>query len=471
MPLPPSVRRLEEAVSQVERLSLTTAKPGDGSSVSGSTAARMKPRTGGSGESVTSVSSARLSGEDESSLIARIDVLERELEDAKDALSCTESARADNADFGFRARFIWLVFLLILQSGSSMIWSSYTALLDRHPSIIYFSTMLIGAGGNAGGQSVVYVVRRLALGEKVSNWKQTKIAFMLAGALAIVASLRFAIQHESTYSWPSYRTNAALTVTAFAVILSGALLGTVLPQFLYKMRIDPAHASAMIQVLMDMLALGIVCYVCHALLGDGDEGHTSSLLDEDSSFSQMNFLGFLLRTPKKMHERHKRNELKWRSLIIASTNIGHHVETGHKGSNFVLSSLLPTEWTSGIRSFGRILLGEDTGAGGPGRHAHDQHISTTSMATGHHQTHLHQTQLNVGGVGGMIEADAGKNAGMDQNNLPSFLEHQQGSAGAAIMANHLGGGGGHHVQQTSFLQALLREMPAQLSLFPDPEMR
>ncbi len=52
-----------------------------------------------------------------------------------------------------RAR--WLVGLLILQSCSGFILSHNEALLDRHPVIIYFLTMLVGAGGNAGNQASV----------------------------------------------------------------------------------------------------------------------------------------------------------------------------------------------------------------------------------------------------------------------------------------------------------------------------
>jgi hypothetical protein len=47
-------------------------------------------------------------------------------------------------------RASWLVGLMILQSLSSYILSYNEATLQRHPSIIYFLTMLVGAGGNAG---------------------------------------------------------------------------------------------------------------------------------------------------------------------------------------------------------------------------------------------------------------------------------------------------------------------------------
>ena len=49
----------------------------------------------------------------------------------------------------------WLVGLLILQSMSSFIIADNEELLQQHPVIIQFLTMLIGAGGNAGNQASV----------------------------------------------------------------------------------------------------------------------------------------------------------------------------------------------------------------------------------------------------------------------------------------------------------------------------
>lgn len=58
-----------------------------------------------------------------------------------------------------RDRAVWLVGLLMLQSFSGIILARNEVLLDNHPTIIYFLTMLVGAGGNAGNQ--VRVVRLL----------------------------------------------------------------------------------------------------------------------------------------------------------------------------------------------------------------------------------------------------------------------------------------------------------------------
>jgi len=54
-----------------------------------------------------------------------------------------------------RDRAYWLVGLLAAQSCSGFILARNEELLQNHPEIIFFLTMLIGAGGNAGNQASV----------------------------------------------------------------------------------------------------------------------------------------------------------------------------------------------------------------------------------------------------------------------------------------------------------------------------
>jgi len=55
----------------------------------------------------------------------------------------------------------WLVGLLVLQSMSSFVLDSYQELLRNHLVVTLFLTMLVGAGGNAGNQSAIKVIRGL----------------------------------------------------------------------------------------------------------------------------------------------------------------------------------------------------------------------------------------------------------------------------------------------------------------------
>lgn len=47
-------------------------------------------------------------------------------------------------------RCSWLIGLLLFQSCSSYILADNVELLQSHPAIIFYLTMLVGAGGNAG---------------------------------------------------------------------------------------------------------------------------------------------------------------------------------------------------------------------------------------------------------------------------------------------------------------------------------
>lgn len=55
----------------------------------------------------------------------------------------------------------WLLGLLMLQSMSSFVLDSYQQLLRDHLVVTLFLTMLVGAGGNAGNQSAIKVIRGL----------------------------------------------------------------------------------------------------------------------------------------------------------------------------------------------------------------------------------------------------------------------------------------------------------------------
>ncbi|KAK9868047.1 hypothetical protein WJX84_002663 [Apatococcus fuscideae] len=55
----------------------------------------------------------------------------------------------------------WLLGLLVLQSMSSVVLDRYQELLKDHIVVTLFLTMLVGAGGNAGNQSSIKVIRGL----------------------------------------------------------------------------------------------------------------------------------------------------------------------------------------------------------------------------------------------------------------------------------------------------------------------
>ena len=152
-----------------------------------------------------------------------------------------------------KSRARWLVGLLALQSCSGFILSRNEALLQDHPVIIYFLTMLVGAGGNAGNQASVRVIRGLALGtlnpETQSQFlsRELRMAFALSLILSLAGFLRATLFHT-----PLPET-MAITFALSMIVFSSICLGAVLPLLLQKLGVDPAHSSTTIQVIMDVL--------------------------------------------------------------------------------------------------------------------------------------------------------------------------------------------------------------------------
>ena len=85
----------------------------------------------------------------------------------KDSAKTENRASLEASDLYDRGS--WLLGLLLLQSCSSFILASYETLLGKHQALIYFLTMLVGAGGNAGNQACVKMVRELAIGGKYQH--------------------------------------------------------------------------------------------------------------------------------------------------------------------------------------------------------------------------------------------------------------------------------------------------------------
>ncbi|CAM9520727.1 unnamed protein product [Discosporangium mesarthrocarpum] len=163
----------------------------------------------------------------------------------------------------------WLLGLLVLQSTSSFVLDHYQSLLREHLVVTLFLTMLVGAGGNAGNQSAIKVIRGLATGEysptaecasRVTS-QQTLVAVLLGSGLALGGYIRVAVTSGTTLL-----DAAAISCSLFLIVLSSVLLGTALPFGLAKAGVDPANAGTTIQVLMDIVGVFVTCATCSLVL-------------------------------------------------------------------------------------------------------------------------------------------------------------------------------------------------------------
>jgi len=153
----------------------------------------------------------------------------------------------------FWPRCSCLIFMLLVQSVSSIVLVGFKDLIQKHVSLVYFMTMLVGLGGNAGGQSVVLAVRRLALGQSVSMLEQLGVGAMLSLVVMPLAMARAWISHTSL---PII---FAIGLSAGIIVLIACVAGTAIPVMLWSLQVDPAHSASFIQVAMDIAGIIVVC--------------------------------------------------------------------------------------------------------------------------------------------------------------------------------------------------------------------
>jgi Mg/Co/Ni transporter MgtE len=160
----------------------------------------------------------------------------------------------------------WLIGLLAVQSLSSYVLIANEKLLTSHPSIIYFLTMLVGAGGNAGNQAAVRVIRGIALGlihdknMKIFIYQEMFMAILLSVTLGCIGLIRTFF--SPTTPAESFVISFALMTIVFISIVSGCLL----PFLLQFLKIDPVHSSTSIQVIMDIAGVLFTCVTAQLLL-------------------------------------------------------------------------------------------------------------------------------------------------------------------------------------------------------------
>ena len=160
----------------------------------------------------------------------------------------------------------WLVGLLVFQSLSSFILARNESLLQKHTVIVHFLTMLVGAGGNAGNQASVGVVRGIAIGS-VSRANAKRVLgreFCMGIALSLI--LGFAgLLRAKVFAVPWWET-IAITTSLYLIVVISVILGASLPLGMEAVGIDPAHSSTTIQVIMDITGVVITVHVSSFLL-------------------------------------------------------------------------------------------------------------------------------------------------------------------------------------------------------------
>jgi len=126
--------------------------------------------------------------------------------------------------------------------------------------------MLVGAGGNAGNQASVGVIRGIAVGSINSSnkWKVLRREFSMGLALSIILGLAGFVRAK-VFSIPWIET-ITITVCLFMIVIISVVVGAILPLCMQFVGIDPAHSSTTIQVIMDITGVFITVNISSLML-------------------------------------------------------------------------------------------------------------------------------------------------------------------------------------------------------------
>ena len=160
------------------------------------------------------------------------------------------------------SRIPWLLLLMLSATLTSKIISSYEEALAACAILTAFIPMIMGTGGNAGGQASVTVIRGLSLDEirlkdtLLVVWKEMRVSLLCGLTLAPFAFLKV-MYLDGLYAEPDgVRISMIVSATLFLVVISAKLVGCILPLLVKAARLDPAVvANPFITTVVDALAL------------------------------------------------------------------------------------------------------------------------------------------------------------------------------------------------------------------------
>ena len=160
------------------------------------------------------------------------------------------------------SRVPWLLLLMISATLTSKIISSYEAALAACAVLTAFIPMIMGTGGNAGGQASVTIIRGLSLDEiRLRDafwvvWKELRVSLLCGLTLAPFAFLKVMYLDGMYVEADGIRISLIVSATLFLVVIVAKLVGCLLLLLVKAVRLDPAVvANPFITTVVDALAL------------------------------------------------------------------------------------------------------------------------------------------------------------------------------------------------------------------------
>ncbi len=173
-----------------------------------------------------------------------VDVIKDEADkDYQLAAGITQDVEAKDSVFELtKARLPWLIIGMLIEIVASLVLKHNESAFQTYSTLFIFVPLLSATAGNIGVQASAIVVQGLANGSlKEFNRNYLSKELSVAMISGTIISLFLLGYHSLMYQ--QYQVGFAISISIIVVILFAAALGTLVPLFLHKNKIDPAIAT------------------------------------------------------------------------------------------------------------------------------------------------------------------------------------------------------------------------------------
>lgn len=164
-----------------------------------------------------------------------------------------------------KKRLPWLIILLFLGMGVSSVVGAFEAVVAVLPIVMCFQSLILDMAGNVGTQSLAVTIRVL-MDENLTGkqklhlvWKEMKVGFvngLLLGSLAFVFIVIYIACFKHNAWLHAFLISGCVGVSLMVAMVISSLVGTLIPIFFHKIKIDPAVASGpLITTVNDLVAV------------------------------------------------------------------------------------------------------------------------------------------------------------------------------------------------------------------------
>ena len=173
-------------------------------------------------------------------------------------------------------RLPWLVILLCLGLIVSSVIAHYAKIVALLPILMAFQSMILGMSGNVGTQSLGVTIRLLA-NEDMTGGQKIKLVLkemrvglcngILLGTISFVLIGLYILLVRKEAPLFAFSVSGCIGLALITARLISSFMGTVVPIFFHKIKIDPAVASGpLITTINDLVAAVTYYSLCYILL-------------------------------------------------------------------------------------------------------------------------------------------------------------------------------------------------------------